>query len=180
MEYISPIDAHTAAPIPFAPRPDSLAGKRIALLDITKKRGAEFLDRIEALVRAQGAEAFRISKETLSKPASTAVVDRVVAEADAVIEALADCGSCTSGIVHDAVRLEQRGVPTAAVATEVFLDEALEQAKVLGMPDYRVVLIPHPVQLLTTAELHSRADAAFDLILVRLGQGQHSEAALQA
>ena len=70
--------------------------------------------------------------------------------------------------VHDVVRLEQRGIPTAAIATEPFLDEALEQARVLGMPDYRTVLIPHPVQLATTEDLHARADAAFDAILARL------------
>ena len=70
--------------------------------------------------------------------------------------------------VHDVVRLEERGIPTVAVGTEPFLDEALEQARLLGMPDYRMVLIPHPVQLLTTQELHARADAAFDAILARL------------
>jgi hypothetical protein len=66
------------------------------------------------------------------------------------------------------VRLERLGVATAAVATEPFLDEALEQARLLGMPDYRMVYIPHPVQLLTLDELHARADAAFEQILARL------------
>ena len=46
------------------------------------------------------------------------------------------------------------------VGTEPFVDEALEQARLLGMPAYRMTLIPHPVQLLTTAELHALADAA--------------------
>jgi hypothetical protein len=66
------------------------------------------------------------------------------------------------------VRLERLGIPTAAVATEPFLDEALEQARVLGMPDYRMVYVPHPVQLLTLEELHARADAVFDEIVARL------------
>ena len=70
--------------------------------------------------------------------------------------------------VHDAVRLEQRGIPTAVVGTEPFLDEALEQARLLGMPDYRAVLIPHPVQLLSDAELHAHADRAFAAIEGRL------------
>ena len=70
--------------------------------------------------------------------------------------------------VHDVVRLERRGIPTAAVGTEPFVDEALEQARLLGMPDYRMVLIAHPVQLLTTAELRDRADAAFGEIVSRL------------
>ena len=70
--------------------------------------------------------------------------------------------------VHDAVRLERLGIPTAAVGTEPFVDEALEQARLLGMPAYRMTLIPHPVQLLTTAELHELADAALPGILARL------------
>ncbi len=59
-------------------------------------------------------------------------------------------------------------MPTAAVATEPFLDEALEQARLLGMPDYRMVLVPHPVQLLSAAELRALADGAFDEIVARL------------
>jgi hypothetical protein len=70
--------------------------------------------------------------------------------------------------VHDAVRLERLGVPTAAIGTEPFVDEALEQARLLGMPAYRMTLIPHPVQLLTTADLHALADAAMPGILARL------------
>ena len=66
------------------------------------------------------------------------------------------------------VRLERLGIATAAVATEPFLDEALEQARLLGMPDYRMVYVPHPVQLLTRDELHARADAVFDEIVARL------------
>ena len=66
------------------------------------------------------------------------------------------------------VRLEAEGVATAAVATEPFADEALEQARLLGMPDYRMVLVPHPVQLLTLEELHALADRAFDAIVERL------------
>lgn len=73
--------------------------------------------------------------------------------------------------VHDVIRLEALGLPTAAVGTEPFVDEALEQAALLGMPGYRAVLIPHPVQLLTTAELQARADDAFPRIVERLTAG---------
>ena len=68
------------------------------------------------------------------------------------------------------VDLERLGIATAAVATEPFVDEALEQARVLGMPDYRMVFIPHPVQLLTLDELRALADQAFEEIVERLTQ----------
>jgi hypothetical protein len=70
--------------------------------------------------------------------------------------------------VHDVVRLESLGIPTAAVGTDPFIDEALEQARLLGMPDYRMVLIPHPIQLLTTEELHARAASTVEAIVSRL------------
>jgi hypothetical protein len=54
------------------------------------------------------------------------------------------------------------------VGTEPFADEALEQAALLGMPGYRMVWVPHPVQLLTAAQLDARADAAIEPILGRL------------
>jgi hypothetical protein len=66
------------------------------------------------------------------------------------------------------VRLERLGIATAAVATEPFRDEALEQARVLGMPAYRMVFVPHPVQLLEVGELHDLADRAFAEIAGRL------------
>ena len=70
--------------------------------------------------------------------------------------------------VHDLVRLERLGVATAGVGTEPFADEALEQAALLGMAGYRMVWVPHPVQLLTPDELAARADAAMAPILARL------------
>jgi hypothetical protein len=70
--------------------------------------------------------------------------------------------------VHDAVRLERRGIPTAVVGTEPFIDEAIEQAHVLGMPDLRIVTVPHPVQLLTREQVEELADRALDEVVARL------------
>ena len=66
------------------------------------------------------------------------------------------------------VELERRGIATAAVATAPFVDEALEQARLLGMPDYRMIYIPHPVQLLSPEELRDHADRAFEEIVRQL------------
>ena len=70
------------------------------------------------------------------------------------------------------VRLEEAGIPTAAVATEPFIDEALEQARLLGMPDYRMVFVQHPVQLLSPAQLQALADGACNDIVERLTGAQ--------
>jgi hypothetical protein len=67
--------------------------------------------------------------------------------------------------VHDVVRLERRGVPSVAVATRPFVDEAVEQAQVLGMPRIAVVYVPHPVQLLDPSALRGLADGAFPAVI---------------
>jgi hypothetical protein len=72
--------------------------------------------------------------------------------------------------LHDLVHLERRGTPAVAIATEPFADEAIEQARRLGMPGARTVYIPHPVQLLTEAELAARADIIFPAVVAALTQ----------
>ena len=90
MDYVSPIDDRVTPPKAHAPRPETLVGARVALLDITKAQGDLFLDRVEQLLRVRGAEPFRISKETFSRPASTAVIEQIAIRADLAVEGLAD------------------------------------------------------------------------------------------
>lgn len=89
-EYVSPFDERTRPAQPLAPRPGQLSGRRITLLDISKNRGAEFLDRIEALLQAAGAITARETKEIFSKPAALDLIDHITKVSDAVVEALAD------------------------------------------------------------------------------------------
>jgi hypothetical protein len=70
--------------------------------------------------------------------------------------------------VCDLVHLERRGIPTVGVATAPFADEAVQQARLLGMPGCRMAYIPHPVQLLSSDELAGRADAVFPDVLAAL------------
>jgi len=74
--------------------------------------------------------------------------------------------------VHDLVRLERRGIATAGIGTIPFADEALEQARLLGMPELRMVLLPHPVQLLDPDQLDQLADSALARVLQHLQPNQ--------
>ena len=71
----------------------------------------------------------------------------------------------------DLVHLERRGIPAVGIATVPFADEAVAQARLLGMPDARMLYIPHPVQLLSDDELAGRADAVFPDVLGALTAG---------
>ena len=90
MEYVSPIDERAAAPQPLAPRRTSLAGARVALLDISKRRGDEFLDRIEQRLHEHGAQTFRLTKQIFSKPAGPEIIRRIANRGDLAVEGLAD------------------------------------------------------------------------------------------
>jgi hypothetical protein len=90
MDYVSPFDEHRRVAEPLAPRPADLSGARVALLDINKRRGDEFLDHIERLLRAGGADTFRLVKEIFSKPASPEIVRRIANRGDLAVEGLAD------------------------------------------------------------------------------------------
>jgi hypothetical protein len=72
-------------------RLDTLEGKRIGLLDISKFGGSFFLDRLEKILteRYHAAEILRVKKPTFSKNAPEPVIEQLRI-ADAVIEALAD------------------------------------------------------------------------------------------
>jgi hypothetical protein len=72
------------------PRPGSLEGTVVGLLDISKPRGDVFLDRIEELVRARGLRVERFAKPTFTKPAPVDLRHEIIAKCNVVIEALAD------------------------------------------------------------------------------------------
>jgi hypothetical protein len=90
MEYVSPFDERVREAEPLAARSSGLAGRRVGLLDISKARGAQFLDRLEQLLRERGAETFRIAKPIFSKPAPADVIEEIALRGDLVVEALAD------------------------------------------------------------------------------------------
>jgi len=90
---INPLDETIREQRKVAPRLDTLAGKTIGLLDISKPGGSAFLDRTETLLRERFgvANVVRAMKPTFTKPAPEAVMNQLLqARCDAVIEALAD------------------------------------------------------------------------------------------
>lgn len=72
------------------PRPESLDGLTVGLLDISKPRGNVFLDRVEEKLTALGATVKRYAKPTFTKPAPVDLRHEIATTCDAVIEALAD------------------------------------------------------------------------------------------
>lgn len=90
MKLLDPTSEIQAAAREALPRPKSLAGKRVAMLDISKPRGDVFLDRLEQRLRRLDIETKRYQKPTFARVAPDELLQQIVSECDVVIEALAD------------------------------------------------------------------------------------------
>lgn len=90
-EYLDPT-ASVAVPRTTAPRPASLDGKTVTLLDIGKAKGDHLLDRIEELLRerARPKAILRKRKPTFARPAPDGLRAEIAGATDVLIEALAD------------------------------------------------------------------------------------------
>ena len=90
-DYLDPTDS-VAVPRRTAPRPESLEGKVVTLLDISKAKGNHFLDRIEELLheRVRPRAVLRKKKPTFARPAPDPLRREILDGTEVLIEALAD------------------------------------------------------------------------------------------
>lgn len=72
------------------PRPESLEGLTIGLLDISKARGDVFLNRIEERLAERGLDVKRYAKPTFARVAPVDLKQQITTQCHVVIEALAD------------------------------------------------------------------------------------------
>ena len=94
MTYVEKLRDPTAETEPtrrarLAP-PPSLEGKTVALMDIGKSRGKEFIDRLEGHFKKAGVATKRYAKPTNTKVAPVAVMQQMAAEAQLAVIALSD------------------------------------------------------------------------------------------
>ena len=87
---LDPTGEREVAERQLLPRPGSIAGLRVGLLDISKPRGDIFLDQLESRLSGAGASVLRFRKPTFTKPAPVDLRHEISTQCDLVIEALAD------------------------------------------------------------------------------------------
>ena len=63
--------------------------------------------------------------------------------------------------MHDGITFEQFGKPAVVLCTYPFEVTAKNIARVLGLPDYRFVMVEHPIGSRTLAEIQARAQDAY-------------------
>jgi hypothetical protein len=124
----------------------------VSLLDNTKP-GANVI--LELLEKNLGKRKFMRAKKPAGSPATIKQLEKA-ANSEIVILALGDCGSCSSWIILDAIRLEKMGRSTISICSDRFLNFAHEIAKSHGAEDLNILSIKHPVAGLSTEEIEEK------------------------
>jgi len=173
MNLLDPTMATEEEPIDFAPRPVNLRGLRIGLIENTKKNAEAVLRKLAEKLEA---EYGMTTPVLVHKPQRAPVKDAQIAElkdrTDFAIAGVGDCGACSSGSLLDAVILEKAGIPAIAIVTDAFHATAREMAELWGVPNFRFVMMPHPLASLTSEQLEERADELLDKVVALLLEGQ--------
>ncbi len=74
--------------------------------------------------------------------------------------------------MHNATELEKLGIPTVAVCTQPFDNTARSMARRRGFPNYRYVLVEHPLSSARPEGIRARAQKALpEVIGILLGEG---------
>ena len=87
---LDPTGERTPAQRQLLARPESLHGRTVGLLDISKARGDVVLDRLADLLARDGATVLRYRKPTFVRPAPVDLRHEIATHCEVVIEALAD------------------------------------------------------------------------------------------
>lgn len=144
----------------LSPRPGTLAGLRVGLLDNTKPNATTLLEALgEALRRRHGVGAVTMyTKDYFGTPVKDELRDEIVRECDVVVTAVGDCGSCSAATVQDGIIFERHGMPAVSIVSDSFLLSGQAMASLQGFPGYDFLAARHPIASLSADELAGRAD----------------------
>lgn len=150
-EVMDPLADTAAEKIEISSIPKNVS--RITYFDNTKPNADVILNYIQENLDIEPIE----STKPAGAPASEDEL-KVSKKGDVVILALGDCGSCTTWVVLDAIRLEKEGKPTICICTYKFAAYAHSLAKAQGAKNLRIIEIEHPIAGLKDDEVKSKTE----------------------
>jgi len=74
--------------------------------------------------------------------------------------------------VLDSIVFEQQGVPSASIVTHVFIVTGKAMARTWGVPDFKFLVVPHPIANLTPEQMDQRAAEITPQVVDLLLHGQ--------
>ena len=168
----SPISQRREGQIDMAPRITGFNGKTIGLLHNGKHGGEEILLGIKVGLKERhaGASFDYRRKPHAASPAS--FLGDIVADWDAAVVAVGDCGSCSSWSVFDSIELEKSGIPVVLVVTRPFVAMNQIEAKRLLHAKLPMLVVDHPLAHLPADELMAKGARLVEDIETLLTGGQ--------
>lgn len=143
----------------LSPRPGTLAGLRVGLLDNTKPNATTLLEALgDELRQRHGIGSVTMyTKDYFGTPVKDELRDEIVRECDLVVTAVGDCGSCSAATVLDGIIFERHGLPAVSIVSDSFLMSGQAMASLQGFPGYDFLAATHPIASLSADELKNRA-----------------------
>lgn len=158
VQVLSPVGSTWTPPKKRPPRPTALAGLRPGILENSKANAQLLMEAmVELLGTAHGLAPVTIGHKGVTLPPSSKTVAMLKESCDFVLVGTGDCGSCTAYTVRAAVILEEAGLPTVGVGTEIFAEQFHREAAQLGMADIPFVAVEHPLGGLRPDAVRKRA-----------------------
>lgn len=145
----------------YADRLETIEGKTLAYVDWGKPNGDRLYEIFDTVFRDEfGVESVDYyQKPTPSSPIPRETYTEIMeSDAEAVIMAIADCGSCNTSIVVDAISFEQENIPTVQIITTKFFDLNSKISKSKGYEKLPLITIDHPSRYLDENEVRQVAE----------------------
>jgi hypothetical protein len=145
MTVLMPTGARQTDAIATAPRPASLRGLRVALLDNGKEFSDIVLDGLaQALARDFAVTDIKFWRKGFPAKGAPFIAE-MAAESDVAISGVGHCGSSSPWSVIDAVNLEKAGVPTVALISRSFCPLGQIVGRGVGHAALPIIMLPHPI-----------------------------------
>jgi hypothetical protein len=139
-----------------APRPESLDGKTVYLVDCRFDDSIELLKQVAAWFAAHmpGVKTKIVSLSATYQKDDPKTWEEIKANGAAAIIGVGHCSNCAPAVTTHAITLETKyGVPTVALHTDKFDKVVASVAKMAGLPEAPRSFVPQPVMGKTAAEL---------------------------
>lgn len=145
LTVLIPTGAQQTGAIPTAPRPQSLRGLRVALLDNGKEFSDIVLDGLaQALKRDFAVTDIKFWRKGFPAKGAPFIAE-IATESDVAVSGVGHCGSSSPWSVIDAVNLEKAGVPTVALISRSFCPLGQIVGRGVGHTGLPIVMLPHPI-----------------------------------
>jgi hypothetical protein len=141
-----------------APRPESLEGKTIYLVDCRFDDSIELLKQVQAWFAEHmaGVSTKIVSLSAYYGHDDPTTWEEIKKNGDAAILGVGHCSTCAPAVATHAITLDTKyGVPAVAIHTDKFDKVVKSVRKMGGLPDAPTVFVPQPVMGTSAAELRA-------------------------